>query len=278
LIIERQEFPQLVDEIALLCRRAGDAILEIYNGGDIAIETKKDDSPLTAADLASHNILVEGLASLSVVPVLSEESDLTDYADRQQWQQYFLIDPLDGTKEFISRNGEFTVNVALIENGRPVAGIVYAPVNDVLYGGVVGEQALAFVERAQQRTPISTRLLDPQQPLAVVASRRHGGDALQGMMSAIEQRFAGVELINMGSSLKFCLVAEGQADFYPRLAPTSEWDTGAAQAVVEAAGGQVVGLDFKPLGYNQKAEILNPHFLVLGDPNFDWQGVLPVDS
>lgn len=264
----------ILDGVMAICRDAGDAILEVYDREDFDVETKQDESPLTAADLASHKTILAGLADLAPeIPVLSEESDALPWSERQHWDRYFLIDPLDGTKEFISRNGEFTVNVALIENHVPVMGIVYVPVKDILYGGVGAGEALAFVERDGRHEQIRTRPLDSNR-LTIVASRRHGGDALKACLERLETHFPEIETRNMGSSLKLCLVAEGEADLYPRLAPTSEWDTAAAQAVVEAAGGRVVDTAFDTVRYNAKEDILNPHFYVLGDPGFDWQRIL----
>lgn len=269
----------LLEGVVSICREAGAAILEIYEGSDFNIETKDDDSPLTAADMASHDVIVDGLAKLAGdIPVLSEESEEIPWSVRKQWQRYFLVDPLDGTKEFVSRNGEFTVNVALIEDNEPVLGVVFVPVKDMLYAGVRGKPITAFVEQEGRRRELRTRDLarhvENNQPVAVVASRRHGSEALKSCMARLEATFGEVETKSMGSSLKFCLVADGEADFYPRLAPTSEWDTAAAQAVVEAAGGSVVDTDFKPLRYNVKEDILNPHFYVIGDTSFDWPSVL----
>jgi 3'(2'), 5'-bisphosphate nucleotidase len=257
-----------------LARDAGDAILAIYGEDDFGVETKDDESPLTRADLAAHKILVEGLtAALPQIPVLSEESGGITWEQRRSWQTYFLVDPLDGTKEFISRNGEFTVNIALIENGVPIQGVVYVPVKDVLYAGDQ-KAGLATVTRDGSTETIRTRAVDVSQPLTLVASRRHGGDALQACLDVLNQHFDALDTTNMGSSLKLCLVAEGKADLYPRLAPTSEWDTAAAQAVVEAAGGRVVDVALETLRYNTKEDILNPFFYVLGDPDFRWLEIL----
>jgi 3'(2'), 5'-bisphosphate nucleotidase len=268
-----------LDSVIRIAREAGAAILEIYAKEDFGIEIKADDSPLTRADLAAHEIIMSGLSSLAPgIPVLSEESDEIPYDVRKKWSRYYLVDPLDGTKEFISRNGEFTVNIALIEQGVPVLGVVFVPVKDVTYAGQQLDTKVAFVERDGSRLPISTRNLSGrlrnQEPLMIVASRRHGGDALQRCLDVLRKSFNRVELTNMGSSLKLCLVAEGKADLYPRLAPTSEWDTAAAQAVVEAAGGSVVDTALRPLRYNSKESILNPFFYVIGDKSFAWQGLL----
>lgn len=268
-----------LEDMSAIARQAGAAILEVYGEEDFGVETKDDDSPLTRADLAAHQIIVERLGKIAPdVPVLSEEADNISFDERRGWQRFFLVDPLDGTKEFISRNGEFTVNIALIEEGVPVQGVVFVPVKDVLYTGDQLNSTSAHVERGGEVKTIQVRNLSGRMragdPLTVVASRRHGGDALVACMAVIEEYFSQVETTNMGSSLKLCLVAEGEADFYPRLAPTAEWDTAAAQAVVEAAGGRVVDTAFRDLRYNTKEDILNPYFYVLGDTGFDWEKVL----
>ena len=267
----------MIEIIIDIARTAGHAILDVYGDEDFGVETKDDDSPLTRADLAAHKIIVQQLqAGFPDIPVLSEESDEITFSQRQQWQRYFLVDPLDGTKEFINRNGEFTVNIALIDSGVPVLGVVYVPVLDVVYAGDNGADKTAFVERDGTRETIRIRRMDVQadRPVTVVASRRHGSDALQACIAQLNQRFDQVETTNMGSSLKLCLIAEGKADLYPRLAPTSEWDTAAAQAVVEAAGGQAVDTQLMPLKYNSKESLLNPFFYVIADPSFGWDDIL----
>jgi 3'(2'), 5'-bisphosphate nucleotidase len=250
--------------VVQLAQRAGDAILSVY-GGQFEVTHKDDRSPLTLADLRAHEIIVQGLHALTPdVPVLSEEASDISYEQRRQWSRYWLVDPLDGTKEFVSRNGEFTVNIALIEDHAPVLGVVHVPVNGTTYTGAVGVGAF---KQEQGAAPLSIRVRSPAaSPLRIVGSRSHRGDTLDQYLP----RLAPYEMIAIGSSLKFCLVAEGSADFYPRLGPTSEWDTAAAQAVVEAAGGAVVRTDGEPLRYNTKAELLNPHFLVYGDRSRDW--------
>lgn len=263
----------LLDQVVDISRQAGIAIMEVYRAAEgIDVDYKDDDSPLTQADLASHRILVNSLQGLlDGVPVLSEESSLPSFNQRQQWQRYWLIDPLDGTKEFIHRNGEFTVNVALIEQGRPVLGVVYVPVQILCYSGAVGLGAAKITPEVRSEMNVRPVATDG---ITVVASRRHGSDQLQTALQKLRVQFQQVNTVSMGSSLKFCLVAEGKADLYPRLAPTSEWDTAAAQAVVEAAGGRVVDTQFNVLTYNQKDDILNPHFYVLGDQTIDWQTIL----
>ncbi len=265
---------EYLDLMARLGRNAGDAILKVYGETEFGIETKADNSPLTDADLVAHKIIIEGLvAEAPDIPVLSEESSKISWAERSVWRRYFLVDPLDGTKEFISRNGEFTVNIAYIENGIPIAGIVYVPVEKVLYRAdrSIG---MATVTRNGKEASIRSRRLRENLPLTVVASRRHGGEALNSFVADIKQHFPSIETTNMGSSLKLCLIAEGKADLYPRLAPTSEWDTAAAQAIVEAAGGLVVDINLRPLRYNTKADFLNPSFYVIADRDFDWPSIL----
>jgi 3'(2'), 5'-bisphosphate nucleotidase len=255
----------LLPEIRKLVADAGTAILEVYAGAH-DIEYKSDDSPITRADRAAHEVLTAGLRRLTpAIPVLSEESaDEHAVEVRRHWRELWLVDPLDGTKEFIGRNGEFTVNVALVRDHRPVLGVVAAPVLGTTYCGVQGRGA--FVARqGEPDRPIQVRR-PAAEPLVIVGSRSHRGDSLDGVLA----RLGPHELRPMGSSLKFCLVAEGAADLYPRLGPTSEWDTAAAQAVVEAAGGAVTTLDGAPLRYNERDTLLNPHFLAFGDPGRDW--------
>ncbi len=251
-----------------LAREAGIAILEIYNT-DFSVTDKPDKSPLTEADLAAHNIIVSALEQLTPeIPVLSEESSQIPFEIRQTWQRYWLIDPLDGTKEFVKRNGEFTVNIALIEDQRATLGVIYAPVIDKLYYGVVGEGAW-MSENGADLVPISVAK-QRRNPVQVAGSRSHAGESLRKFLDNLGE----YELLSMGSSLKSCLVAEGKADLYPRLGLTSEWDTGAAQAIVEAAGGQITKLDMQPLRYNTKDSLLNPHFFVFGDSSEDWSRFL----
>ena len=255
----------LLPSVRALVAAAGRAILEVYAGAH-EVEYKADDSPITRADRAAHDILSAGLARLTPdIPVLSEESAAEHAHEvRRGWREFWLVDPLDGTKEFIGRNGEFTVNVALIRDHAPLLGVVAAPVLGLVYSGIVGHGAtVARGEAAAQ--PIHTRR-PAANPLVVVGSRSHRGDSLD----AVLPRLGPHEMRPMGSSLKFCLVAEGAADLYPRLGPTSEWDTAAAQAVVEAAGGAVTRLDGTPLRYNERETLLNPHFLACGDSSRRW--------
>ena len=269
------QLEKLLPEALQLARAAGDAIMAVYDTADFGVDMKADHSPLTKADLAAHAILEPGLQKLVAgVPVLSEEGKLPAWEERQQWQRYWIIDPLDGTKEFIKRNGEFTVNIALIDNGEPILGVVHVPALNISYSGVKGAGAFKY-EKGKKKT-IHTRAINNRhnEPVAVVASRSHGADAVDALLAKISEKLGEVALKNMGSSLKLCLVAEGAADIYPRLALTSEWDTAAAQAVVEAAGGQVLTDQLSVMRYNTKDDILNPFFYVIGDTAFDWQSLL----
>lgn len=247
-----------------LARDAGAAILEVY-ARDFSVEHKDDASPLTQADLASHRIIVDGLRALAPdIPVLSEEDADIPWAVRRTWTRHWLVDPLDGTREFVKKNGEFTVNIALIEGGRPVLGVVYAPVFDYLLHAERG--AGAFLREAGEDIAVVTRR-PATAPLRVAASRSH----LDERTAAALQRMGESERHGLGSSLKFCRIAEGRIDVYPRFGPTSEWDTAAAQCVLEAAGGAVLRLDGTPLDYNLKENILNPDFIALGDTTLPWR-------
>jgi len=253
-----------------LSRSAGDAIMEIYDSEDFAVEEKSDKSPLTAADLASHQILAEGLAQISPsLPVLSEESKQVPFETRSSWSTYWLVDPLDGTKEFVKRNGEFTVNVALVKDHFPVLGVVYAPAIDRLYFASAGSAAYVQ-DSGKPARPIAASAGDPPR---VVGSRSHAGGHLQTFLDRIGEH----SLVSMGSSLKLCLVAEGAADVYPRLGPTSEWDTAAAQCVAEEAGASVTDLHGVRLSCNRKDSFLNPFFIVSAEAGKDWRPYLPTD-
>ena len=265
---------QLVD----LAHKAGLAILEVYET-DFEVMGKADDSPLTQADLAAHRVLVAGLAELTPhIPVLSEEEKAPEFAVRQSWERYWIIDPLDGTKEFVNRNGEFTVNVALIDGHKAVLGVVGVPVQDrIFFGDVNAGVATLYAngkEHALQGRKVQSQLAQ-HSSVTAVASRSHGGERLEAYLDAVAAEFGGLERKPMGSSLKLCTLAEGEADLYPRLGPTSEWDIAAADAVLAAAGGVVLTFDGKPLQYNTKDSLLNPEFLALGDASFDWMSRLP---
>jgi 3'(2'), 5'-bisphosphate nucleotidase len=263
---------QLLWQVSAIARQAGDRILEVYQT-DFDVEHKADDSPLTRADLASHRSIVAALQALTPDwPILSEEASELPYETRRQWQRYWLVDPLDGTKEFIKRNGEFTVNIALIEAGYPSLGVVHVPVQNITFAAAEGIGAFRQVDD-QTAAQIRVRSLSDG-PVGVVGSRSHPSEQLAGYLN----RLGAHEMIPMGSSLKFCVVAEGRADLYPRLGPTSEWDTAAAQCVVEQAGGQVTDTAMQRLRYNSKESLLNPYFLVFGDAGHDWSAYLPAGN
>jgi 3'(2'), 5'-bisphosphate nucleotidase len=272
---------KLLNDVTALAVEAGLAIMKVYEQDVFEVEQKADDSPVTAADLAAHRVLQAGLEKMiDGVPVLSEEAVIPDFSLRRQWRKYWMIDPLDGTKEFINRNGEFTVNIALIENHVPVMGVVHVPVSGLTYMGD-SEQGALRQDKNGHRVAITVRSMtgrgDTDRPISVVASRRHGAEVVSDLLTKLGDSLGSVETCNMGSSLKLCMVAEGQADIYPRLAPTMEWDTAAAQAVVEAAGGIVLKSDFEALRYNTKEDLLNPHFYVIGDQSFPWREMLDQD-
>ena len=247
------------EEIIEIAEHAGSIILNIYQR-DFEVKEKEDQSPLTEADMASHKLISESLKRLHPgIPLLSEESLDAEMAERMSWESYWLVDPLDGTKEFVKRNGEFTVNIAYVQNHRPVFGVVHAPVLGVTYWGGVDIASFKKTKECQQKIcvrKLPTRISD----IKIVGSRSHQSEEFVAFI----KNYSDAELITMGSSLKLCLVAEGIADLYPRLGLTSEWDTAAAQAVVEGAGGKVVSFpDLDPLKYNANSEsLLNPYFLV----------------
>ncbi len=259
---------ELLPHTVQIAREAGDRILESY-ATEFDVETKSDESPLTAADLASHRCIIDGLGKLEVdFPVLSEESREQPFAERADWNPYWLVDPLDGTKEFVNRNGEFTVNIALIRDHAPVLGVVHVPVTGVTYFAAADHGAF---KQEGDAAPVAIRVHDQPRTPRVVGSRSHRGELVDAYLAKLGEH----EMVAMGSSLKFCVVAEGGADVYPRLGLTSEWDTAAAHAVVNAAGGRVVQLDGRDLDYNAKEDILNPHFIVLGNPTREWLDYLP---
>ena len=245
----------MLEDVVAIARRAGTAITEVYGRTDVGETTKSDASPLTDADLAANAVIVEELGGLGLsYPILSEESRAIPHTEREGWHRYWIVDPLDGTREFLKRNGEFTVNIALVEGGVPVLGVVVAPALGVAYWGARGAGAY--------------RARDNAKAMRVVASRSHAGPLLPHFL----ERLPTHELVSIGSSLKLCLVADGSAHLYPRFGPTSEWDVGAADAIVREAGGSVCALDGIPLRYN-KADVLNPWFVVAGRPPFPWREI-----
>jgi len=259
-----------LEPVVALAWRAGEAIMEIYARGEGAagVEWKDDRSPLTAADRAAHRVIVDGLRALTPeTPIVSEEGEVPP-SESIRDQPFWLVDPLDGTKEFLKRTGEFTVNIALVRDGRPVVGVVHAPALGKSWVAGADGAVVREVEEAGPGTSLRVRRADPDR-LGIVASRDHAGPQVKALL----ERAPGAETLSMGSSLKFCLIAEGKADLYLRDGPTMEWDTAAAQAVLEAARGGVFTLDGTPLSY-RKADLRNPHFVALGDPTIPWRRLL----
>lgn len=252
-----------LEELVDIARKAGDAILQVYES-DFEVIQKSDGSPLTMADQNANAVIEKGLRGLEpVLPIVSEETQRPEHDVRRQWQRYWLVDPLDGTKEFTKRNGEFTVNIALIENGVPVMGVVHVPVTNVTY--FASHAAGAFKQNGNARAEAIKVKEYSGGKAIVVASRSHANPLLSEFFDQLDA----YETLSMGSSLKLCLVAEGQADVYPRLGPTSEWDTGAAHCIVSSAGGRVTDLNGVALAYN-KDDILNPWFVVSGAGDYPW--------
>jgi 3'(2'), 5'-bisphosphate nucleotidase len=260
---------ELLVPVTDIARRAGREILEVYASAEIIATVKADASPLTVADLRAHRLIEDALEALTPeIPVLSEEAAAIPFAQRCSWPRYWLVDPLDGTKEFLSGNGQFTVNIALIEGHSPALGVVHVPVRDTSYQGLPAIGAWRVLPgQAPQEIRVSTRSASP---LRVVGSRSHRGDSLDTFLARVGPH----ELLAVGSSLKFCMVAEGAADVYPRLGPTSEWDTAAAHAVVLGARGTVVTLEGTALRYNTGEKLLNPYFVVSGPNDHDWLALL----
>jgi 3'(2'), 5'-bisphosphate nucleotidase len=246
-----------------LCEEAATAIVSHYHSDDgSSHRSKADNSPLTSADLASHSILVRGLAQFGL-PVLSEESPPEDFSARRDWSEFWMVDPLDGTREFIERTGEFTINIALIRQHRACFGLVAVPLRGEIYAGEPGRAAARY--QAGHWQPIQCRPLQRPEPLVVLTSRRHRGAKLDACLEDVARYGSEVQREYIGSALKFCLLAEGKADFYPRFSPCSEWDTAAGQALLEGAGGLLQDLTGEPLRYNAREGLLNPHFLAVAD-------------
>lgn len=257
----------LLDALVLLARTAGAAILEVYHG-PFDVTLKGDASPLTVADLRSHAIIARGLAALTPdVPLISEEAIAPPLAERGSWPTLWLVDPLDGTKEFVNRNGEFTVNIALIESGAPTVGVLHVPLSGTTYFAAQGLGAFRVDAHGERRLQVKTPAATP---LRVVGSRSHGADRLGAVLAALGPH----DFRPLGSASKFGLVAEGSADLYPRIGPTSEWDTAAGQAIVETAGGHVVGRDGLPLRYNRRDTLLNDDFVVYADASRPWHTLI----
>jgi 3'(2'), 5'-bisphosphate nucleotidase len=255
-----RNLPDLAEALMPTVARAGAAILKVYDGA-FAVQHKDDDSPLTLADLESQRVILEGLARLTPdIPVLSEESAQAPWAERRGWTELWVVDPLDGTREFVKRNGEFTINIALVVDHEPVLGIVAAPAQGLLYWGAAGTGAFS---RHPGTAQSSIRVSAPQAPVRVVGSRSHAS----AQTAAYLARLGPHVMSGIGSSLKFCLIAAGKADLYPRFGPTSEWDTAAGQALLEAAGGHVTRPDGHRLRYNCRESVINGDFLAFSHPS-----------
>lgn len=259
----------LTEDALTLARLAGRRILEVY-AGEYEVAIKEDETPVTTADMAAHDIIVKGLGELEPnFPVLSEESDFVPFETRHDWPLYWLVDPLDGTREFLRRNGEFSVNIALIAEGRPLLGVIFAPVLDVAYFATRGAGVFKQMG-AGECVPIHVR--NATDRLTVATSRCPTvGPNMQHFLDGIGEH----DEISMGSALKSCLVAEGAADVYARLGPTGEWDTAAAQCIVEEAGGHITDTSLRGLRYNCRESLINPPFMVFGDDRVNWQQHLP---
>ncbi|MGC9456267.1 MAG: 3'(2'),5'-bisphosphate nucleotidase CysQ [Halothiobacillaceae bacterium] len=269
------ELERLFTAARQIAIEAGEAILAVYHR-DFAVQHKQDQSPLTEADLAANRIIVEGLQRLTPeLPVLTEEGALPAWAERSGWSRYWLVDPLDGTREFVNRNDEFTVNIALVEEHQPILGIVYAPALSLMYGAI-RQQGVWRWDEAGERQPIACRARPPEGPVRVAISRSHMSDQDCRLL----ERLGPHEVIRCGSALKSCLIAEGTADLYPRLGPTSEWDTAAAQCVLEEAGGYMTDTRMNRLACNRRESVLNPPFFAFAPPWTNWSRYLdaPADQ
>ena len=258
----------LLDGAVALSKLAGERIMTIYNQ-DFSVVRKDDNSPLTEADMAAHAVIDDGLEALTPeYPLLSEESADIPFEDRARWEYYWLVDPLDGTREFIKHNGEFTVNIALIHAHRAILGVVYAPALSLCYYAAEG---LGAYKQEADKPPVPIQVQSHRRDKLIVAgSRSHRGESLDRFL----EKLGDYDLLSMGSALKSCLVAEGAADIYPRLGLTSEWDTAAAHCIVTEAGGRLTNTQMQDLPYNTKESLLNPHFFVFGDNSVNWSDYL----
>ncbi len=267
-----QDLSALLDIAKHSAVKAGKVILDIYNSGDFTSYQKDDDSPVTTADYKSNEVIMEALQRETPdIPIMSEEVDCGPLASREHWQRYWLLDPIDGTQEFIARSGDFAVNIALIENNVPVLGVIYWPAGDTLYFATKGQGA--FKESPVENKQIHVRPFnDTEQDVVMIAiSRRQAREKVMNSMS--DHRT--YQSLPLGScSLKACFIAEGKADVFLRFGVTGEWDTGASQCIVSEAGGSILAHDFSPLSYNQREELTNPDFIVMGDQGVDWPSIV----
>ena len=249
----------MIQEIIKIAEQAGNAILEIYHK-DFSIEYKDDKSPLTDADKVSNQIIIDELKRLSPnIPIISEENKLTEYSERKNWPKCWLVDPIDGTKEFIKKNGEFTVNIALIENGEPILSVLGVPAQNKIFYAEKGNGSFVIENATTKALKINDKITDT---IRIVGSRSHQTPELLAYVEEQNSKFKNVEFVAAGSSLKFCLIAENKADVYPRLGPTMEWDTAAGQAIVVASGAKVINWETKKIMKYNKKNLLNSWFLV----------------
>lgn len=275
MVLEPRKANELTQQVLAIARNAGRRICEVYER-DYTVEYKADDTPVTTADIDANSIIVDGLRALpDAYPVISEESDQVPYSVRHDWSCYWLVDPLDGTREFLRRNGEFSVNIALVVNGRPVLGVVDAPALGLSYFASEGNGAWKQVSGAEPESIHVRAAPEKSSELTIARSRC---PTVSKRLQAFLDKLGDHLEVPMGSSLKSCLVAEGVCDLYVRLGPTSEWDTAAAQCIVEEAGGHITDTELKDLRYNTTESLLNPHFMVFGDETHNWRAYLPADS
>lgn len=269
------DLSHLLPDVIGIARSAGQRIVEIYHSKEYQAYTKDDDTPVTTADYAAHKIIMQSLSELTPnIPVLSEEDADISLKNRSQWDRYWLVDPLDGTQEFIARSGDFSTVIALVENNHPVMGVVYAPISGVTYFAYQGKGAWKIPEMDDSVRIHSHKHETTDQPISIAISRRQNINKLTDNLTP-ERNY---ELVPLGSaSLKACLVAEGAVDCYIRLGPTGEWDTAATQCIVEEAGGRILSTILEPLSYNQRDTLENPNFIVLGDEGIGWDKVLVGD-
>ena len=264
-----QAMNSLLNDVVSLAKQAGKQVLKIYQS-NFTVEYKTDKSPITVADLASHACICQGLSQLIPdLPIISEESVAASFQKRRCWEKYWLIDPLDGTKEFLEKNGEFTINIALIEQHKPSLGVVFVPSANICYFARKGQGAYKQIGQAQPKVILS-RVWEEGQPITAVISRRHGMEELKNFLT----QFSRLNLLHCGSALKFCWVAEGLADMYPRFSPTFEWDTAAGQCILNEAGGMVIDNTGQELQYNRSSSLQITDFLAIADRRHHWLGYL----